>query len=243
MVAVPYACTMLLFVHSSRLTTAAHAIFLQSSAPLIILPAGMLLLGERASRRELLALPLFALGLVLLLLGGAEPSQVARNPELGNLVGLGLGVAWGGTILAIRWRASRMGVDGAQGTGTAGIAGVTLGNLLACAACLPFALPLHLEAGPGDGGSQAVLTLLYLGVIQIGVAYLCLGRGLGRVRAFEASLLLLIEPVLSPVWAAIFHGEIPPPTAILGGLIILMACTGLALGWNLPPPKSVQKGT
>src|SRR5690348_8412685 len=48
--ALVYAATLTLFVASTKLTTAANAIFLQSTAPLYIVVFGPWLLRERASR-------------------------------------------------------------------------------------------------------------------------------------------------------------------------------------------------
>jgi drug/metabolite transporter (DMT)-like permease len=62
-----------------------------------------------------------------------------------------------------------------------------------------------------------------LGVFQIALAYFFLIRGLENVRAFEASLLLLLEPVLNPVWAWLVHGERPGNWSLAGGAVILLA--------------------
>jgi drug/metabolite transporter (DMT)-like permease len=48
-------------------------------------------------------------------------------------------------------------------------------------------------------------------------------RAVPQVRAIEVSLLLLLEPVLNPLWAWLVHGETPGPYAVLGGAIILGA--------------------
>jgi DME family drug/metabolite transporter len=45
------------------------------------------------------------------------------------------------------------------------------------------------------------------------------------VPAFEASLLLLLEPVLNPIWAWLVHGERPGGWSLLGGAVILAATT------------------
>ena len=63
--------------------------------------------------------------------------------------------------------------------------------------------------------------VLFLGIFQIGVAYACLVRGIARVPALEASLILIAEPVLSPFWAWLVHGEAPTVWAMIGGVLIL----------------------
>ena len=67
--------------------------------------------------------------------------------------------------------------------------------------------------------------IVYLGVFQIAVAYVLVTSALRHIPALEASLILLIEPVLNPVWAWLFQGERPGPWALLGGAIILGATT------------------
>jgi len=57
-----YAATLTLFVLSTKLTTAANAIFLQSTAPLYLLLLGPLLLSEHFKRRDVIYLLAVALG-------------------------------------------------------------------------------------------------------------------------------------------------------------------------------------
>ena len=97
-------------------------------------------------------------------------------------------------MMGLRWLGA--------GSGGSAAGAVVLGNLMAFAVALPFALPL--AAGPADAA-----LLVYLGVFQIGIAYPLLLRALRHVSAIEASLLLFVEPVLSPVWAFLVHGERP----------------------------------
>ena len=111
-------------------------------------------------------------------------------------------------MMGLRWLGA--------GAGGAAAAAVVAGNLMAFAVALPFALPL--AAGPADAA-----ILVYLGVFQIGIAYPLLLRALRHLSAIEASLLLFVEPVLSPVWAFLVHGERPGAWAIAGGALILAA--------------------
>ena len=109
--------------------------------------------------------------------------------------------------------------DARQGGGDHGpvAAAAACGNLIVFLVCLPGALPL-------TGGRAADwLIIAYLGVFQLGLAYVFLSRAIARVPALEASLFLLAEPVLSPVWAWLAHGETPGPLAVAGGAVILTA--------------------
>ncbi|HVO20278.1 MAG TPA: DMT family transporter [Anaeromyxobacter sp.] len=195
-----YAFTVVLFTLANKLTTAANAIFIQDSAPLWVLILSPALLGERASRGELLAIPIYGLGLALFFLDELSPGQLA-----GNLLALAAGLSFGLCIVGLR----RAGEDAT--------AAIVWGNLLAAAVALPL-WPAGPSAGPGD-----LALLAFLGVFQLGLAYLWFARGIARVPALEASLLVLLEPVLNPVWTFLLTGERPGPWAIGGGAIVLAA--------------------
>lgn len=208
-VGLAYAATLVLFVLANKLTTAASAIYLQSTAPLYVLLLSPWLLRERIRPRDVVFMAALAFGLGLFFLGFDPVSRTAPNPALGNALSLVSGGTFALTIMGLR----------ALGRGgeSWGPAAALWGNLLAAAACLPMALPV------ASGRTVDWLLLGYLGVFQIGLAYLFLIRGLQRVRAFEASLLLLLEPVLNPVWAWLVHGERPGVWSLAGGGVILFA--------------------
>jgi drug/metabolite transporter (DMT)-like permease len=62
-----------------------------------------------------------------------------------------------------------------------------------------------------------------LGVFQIALAYVCLSGAIRRLPALEISLLLLLEPVLNPVWTWVIRGETPGAWTVLGGAVIVGA--------------------
>ena len=215
LVGIVQAGTFVTFVLANRLTTAASAVFLQAAAPFWLILLGPLLLGERSRRGDAPFLAVLFLGVLLLMLGTPGPSATAPDTFLGNVVGAVSGLMWALTLAGLRWA----GREAAKGARFTGASSTVCGNLIACAACMPLALPVHASV-PGDW-----LIVVYLGVAQVGLAYVFLTRGLGRLRAMEASLLLLLEPALSPFWAWLAHGERPGWVAVLGGAIILTATT------------------
>lgn len=222
-----YASTLVAYVLSNKLTTAANAIFLQSASPLYLLILAPLLLGESIRRRDLITMSVMAAGLVLCFGGGQAAQATAPDPSAGNLWGLLAGVAWAFTVLGLRWLAS--GDDARPGEA---LRAVVSGSVLAFVALLPAALPLETVAGAAPSLSDW-LWILYLGAVQIGLAYVLLSRGMAGVPAFEASLLLLAEPVLSPFWAYALHGEVPSRGTVAGGLLILVATVGRTwLDWR-----------
>ena len=198
--AVAYAATVVLFIIANKLTTSANAIFLQDTAPLYVLLLSPLLLRERPSRGELAAVPVFLLGLSLFFLDKLDPGQF-----WGNVIALGSGLAFSLCILGLR------------AVGEEGSSVLVWGNVIAGFSVLVPAL-----GGPSPTTLDLGL-LVFLGVFQLGLAYTLFQRGLRETPAVEASLLILLEPVLNPVWTFLFTGERPGPWALVGGTIILLA--------------------
>ena len=208
LVGVAYAATTLLYVQANKHTTAASAIFLQSTSPLFILLLAPLLLGEHATRRDIGQMTIMALGFGLFFLGIDQPSATAPNPTLGNVLAAICAVTWAFTVIGYRWLAAR---------GASVAAAAVSGNLTACIIALIMAQPL-VAGRPVD---WAVVG--FLGVCQLGIPYLFLARAVPQVRALEVGLFLLIEPVLNPIWAWLVHGETPGPATLAGGMLILGA--------------------
>jgi drug/metabolite transporter (DMT)-like permease len=218
-VAMAYAGTVVTFVFANKLTTAGSAIFLQATAPLHLAYLAPLLLGERPGRRGLwLTLWLFA-GMACFFVATDPVSATAPDPIRGNLVGAASGLFYAFTLLGLRW------LERSGGGASSGAAAVVCGNLLAFVVTLPAAWPYS------GGTTVDWLTVLYLGLFQLGLGYVLVTRALGSIDALSASLLLLIEPALNPLWAWLLHGEMPGKWAWVGGAIVLSG-TVLRARWE-----------
>lgn len=228
-VGLAYASTLVLFVLANKLTTAANAIFLQSTAPLYLLLLGPWLLGERIRRSDLLFITPIALGMTLFFVGAESAVATAPDPARGNPLAAASGLCYAFTLAGLRWLGKHAAAE------SRAMAAVVAGNLIAGVGCLPVALPVR-SAGTGD-----VAVILYLGVFQIGLAYLCVTRAMRQVPAFEASMLLLAEPALNPVWTWVAHGERPSHWAIAGGALIL-AATFANTWWQTRGCRSSDRG-
>ncbi len=215
------AATMILFVSATKLTTAANAIFLQSTAPLYVLVLGPLLLREPVRRTDVVFLVAFIAGLCTIFFGDAPAAATAPNPALGNVLAVASGVTWALTVVGFRWTARE---------GTALGATLLAGNVIVMFVGLPLALPV-VGATPTDWA-----IIVFLGVFQITAAYAFLMVGMRGVPALEASLLMLIEPALNPVWAWLVHGERVGAAALAGGVVVLATTAAKTLvDWRLYP--------
>ena len=215
--ALAYAATLVSFVVATKLTTAAAAIFLQSTAPIWVLLLSPLVVGEKIRPRDLPFVALAAAGLLLVFLGSRDPAATAPRPALGNALALAAGLFYGAMIMAMRRLAS------AADQPDRSLSAMVMGNLIAFVACLPWSLPL-----PSVTVHDAA-AVFYLGAIQIGLAYWLFTHGLRALSALEVSLLALLEPVLNPLWTWLVHGERSSALALAGGAVMLAAVAARSL--------------
>jgi drug/metabolite transporter (DMT)-like permease len=211
-----YAATLVLYVTANKLTTAANSIFLQATAPLYVLFLAPRFLGEPVRRGDPLLAAMLALGLICFFVQVDPALATAPHPLQGNLLAAASGITWAVALLGLR---SLAGSSRPESAGAA----VISGNLIAFAVCSPLAFPVS--------SSTALdwAVVLYLGLFQIGLAYAAMTRGIQRTPAFEAALLLLLEPVLNAVWAWLVHRERPGPASLAGCALILATSLATAL--------------
>lgn len=230
LVGATFAVTLILFVAANKLTTSANTIFLQSTAPLWIALSAPFLLRERVSRLDVIFMAVLGSGLALVFVDAPDPVKTAPQPMLGNVLAVISGIGWAGTIMGLRWLGSREGTDSAA-------AATVAGNLIAFLVCLPMAI------GPAaDATGEDWLLILYLGIVQIGLAYVCITKAVPFLLALEVSLLLYVEPVLNPVWSWLVHGETVGTLTLLGGFMILGATATKAWLDNRAGPMVMKPG-
>jgi len=125
----------------------------------------------------------------------------------GGMVGNGLailsGVAFAGMLVFLRRQKEGF-----------PLGSVFMGNVLTAVVCLPWVRDWQVSAG-------GWLALGMLGVFQLGLSYVLYCRAIRRVRALEAILIPMIEPILNPLWVFLFLGERPGPWALVGGAVVL----------------------
>ncbi|MEN3202912.1 MAG: DMT family transporter [Atribacterota bacterium] len=197
---IAYAATVILFVLANKLTTASNAILLQYGAPVYVALLSQWLLGEAPSRFDWISVGMVLGGMVLFFLDRLSPGNM-----LGNFVAIGSGIAFAFLIVLLRMQKD-----------TEPLQSVFVGNLFAAFAGLPFFFTTALDR-------QGWIGLLLLGTVQIGLSYLLYAQAIRKVKALEASLIPMIEPVLNPLWVFLALGESPGRFALFGGGVILFA--------------------
>jgi drug/metabolite transporter (DMT)-like permease len=99
-------------------------------------------------------------------------------------------------------------------------------NIVWCVALLPWV------GSQLDLSLREIAILSVMGTVQLGVPYYLFSKGLERISLQEASLIVLVEPVLNPIWVALAFGEVPSRPTLIGGGIILLSL-GFRYLWPL----------
>src|SRR5438874_5864710 len=199
-----YAALLILFVLATKLTTAANAIFLQYTAPVYVLILEPLFYKEKFRARDFITVAACMAGMSLFFVGNLRPQDIN-----GNLLALASGVCFALFFLLLRHSKARN-VNRASSA--------IYGNLLVVLICAPAFFGAWQR---GIGASDFAL-IAYLGVVQIGFAYLLFTLAMARgVRSLDAGIIGYVEPVLNPIWVFLFIGERPSGWAIVGGGIII----------------------
>src|SRR5437773_9370840 len=197
---ISYAACLTTFVVATKWTTAANAIFLQYAGAIWVLLLSPLVVHEPMRARDAVAIGIALGGMALFFVGRFESRGMA-----GNAMALLSSFFFAALILSLRREHG------------AAQAAVTWGNVVCAAAMLPF-VARDLALTP-----RSFAVLAFLGLFQIGVAYVLFVRGLAHVTATQASLTGMLEPVANPIWVFLFLGERPSVYAVAGGAVVLGA--------------------
>jgi drug/metabolite transporter (DMT)-like permease len=220
-----YALMVICFVVATKLTTAADAIFIQYTSPVYVALLSWPLLRERVTWRDGVACVGVLVGMVLFFREGL--SQAA---QIGNAVAVVSSFGAAGLPLALRAQQRRFGLAGAwPQAAIAPLLVIAVGDVLAVLLCSPAMV----AAGWPAARTLGVLALLGMG--QIGLPYVLYSIAVQRLTAMEGSLLPTLEPILNPVWVALFTGEVPGLLAILGGICVLGSVLFRAIGSSPEP--------
>lgn len=199
--------TQFLFVTSTKLTTAANSIFLQYTAPIYVVVLAFLLLREKPFRSDLIAMGIIFLGMILFF-----GDQLSPDGFYGNILAVLSGVT--SAIMMVSFRAQKNSSPEDS-------------VLIASFVIAIFGFPSVLKES-WTLSSWSVLA--YLGIFQIGVAFIFFTKGIKHIPALEANLIGTLEPILNPVWVFLFLGERMGKSALLGGLVVLVGVIVSAVG-------------
>lgn len=205
--------TVTFFVMANKMTAAANAIALQYSAPVFIILFMWLFFRNRPGKWDLLACAAVAVGILLFFVDSLGSGGMA-----GNLVALLSGVCYALVCMLNVF------------PGGDPMSSVFLGHLMSAVIGLPSLMQ------ETDFSGTSLGCILVLGVVQLGLGYLLFTKGLESTQPISASLISTIEPILNPIWVAIFYGESITGLAIAGAAVVI--CTVAV--YNILKTKQAQ---
>ncbi|MDP7277517.1 MAG: EamA family transporter [Planctomycetaceae bacterium] len=208
-----FAAMNVLFLTAMTMTTAAAAVFLQYTAIPWTFLLGLLVLKESWHRGSLVTVGLAVAGIACIVTGSG-----GNQTAWGNLLAVASGLTFAGVIVSLRRLRDESPVFL-----------ILVNQSASCLVLLPW-LYLH----PPVLSIQQWLLLAAFGVFQMSIPYLLFARGLKSARAQDASLIALLEPVLTPVWVWLVGWETAAAWTWLGGGLILSGLVLRYTVWSAP---------
>jgi len=208
----------LLFVAAYRLPGGVAAV-IGATQPLLVAGLAARLIGERLTRRRLLALVGGLAGVALLVLRAqARLDAVGVTAAVGGALAMATGV-----VLAKRWGrpAPLLAVTGWQ---------LVAGGLLLA----PLALAV--EGPPPTVSAGNLAGFAYLSLVGTAVAYALWFRGIGALPVTDVTILGLLSPLVATLLGWMVLGQTLTAGQVLGSLIVL-AALGITQTTKRGPPS------
>jgi len=193
--------TMVLFSVANKTTTAANAIVLQYTDPIWIMLLSAAIFHQHFRKADVLVVALTFGGIALFFADGLG----AGNTN-GNLIALASGLTFALYYISL-----------GECSADERMSAVLVGHALTFLVGLPFLLFTNPEIT-----GKSILYICILGIFQLGIPYVLLAHGSGWCPPLVCSLLGALEPLLNPVWVAVFDGERPGILALIGGVIVIV---------------------
>lgn len=200
----------LCFVIANKLTTAANAIVLQFTSPVFILILAALFLHKKCRKGDLITVCVTLAGISLFFFDQLTPGGI-----LGNCFGIMAGLMVACAYLAV-----------GEVDEETRMTSIFLGQIFTAIIGLPA---MFFTDTPIT--TPAVLSILALGIFQLGIPYVLFGLAMKNGSALACNLIGAIEPLLNPVWVFLFNGEAPGFYALIGAFIVVIAITSWCV-WN-----------
>jgi len=227
LVGIGFATASTCFIIAISYTTVANVVLIQAGVPLFAALMAWIIYRESISFTTWIAIVAVIIGVAIMVMGGPFIAQAddmlgfglvddatiaATNPGIdmryawfGNLLALTIAIVFAMvTVVTRRFKNVRQ------------TPGASIG-------CFAAALVASTQAGSIQVTGSELAILMAFGALNLGLGMAFFVTGARMVPAAFAALLGTAETMLSPVWVAIFHDEVPGVETVIGGAILLAA--------------------
>ena len=209
--AISYSVMVICFVFANKITTSGNVILIQYAAPIYVALFSFSFLGEKANIADWVSILIIFVGLSSFFYEDLSYFQL-----WGNILSILSGIGFAGLTLCMRKEKKANPVDC-----------VLMGNMLTFLVCIPFYKNgVTLDIKPW-------VSIIFLGVIQLGLSYIFFSIAIKYVKALDAIIYPVIEPLVNPILNLLFLGELMSNTAVYGGALVIIGVVGRGLYQNL----------
>lgn len=214
MTAVFLAATFLCFVTANKMTTSANAILLQYTSPVFVLLFSAIFLKQKFRFTDIATTACTMGGILIFFLDSADGGKM-----IGNLLGVAAGLFIAAMLISV-----------GSCRGAERMSGILFGQLLTAVIGIPFCFFTDFSLS-----LQSVGAIVILGVFQLGIPYILLALSSAHCPPLAMVVISALEPILNPVWVALFGGVIPGTRSLIGGAVVLISVTVQCLLQNRKP--------
>jgi len=207
--------TTLSFICANKYTTSANAIVLQYTMPIYIILYESLIRKNKPKALDIMAVTATFIGIAVFFI-----DSIGSGGMLGNIFALISGLAYSVLFL----------ISSNKNSNPLEIN--FLGNSL-YVVLIPF---IFFDANFAIT-LPSVASILFLGIFQLGMGYICFSKGIQKTTAVSAAIIATLEPILNPVWALMLIKEKPSVLSVCAGIFVILVITL----YNVLKEKNVKK--
>lgn len=206
----------LTFICANKLTTSANAIVLQYTMPIYIILYNCIIKKNKPDILDIAAVICTIAGILVFFIDSLEAGSM-----IGNLLAL-----LSGFVYAVYFIVSAEGKSDPIDINY-------MGNLLYI-----LIIPFIFFDESFAITLPSVASILFLGIIQLGMGYIFFSKGIKSTTAVSASIIATLEPVLNPVWAFMIINEQPSALSVCAGIFVILT---ISLYNVLKAKKAIKK--
>ena len=192
----------------THLSTAANGALVTSATPAFVLIFALIILKEKITKRQLLALSIASLGVIAVI----DPRSAKLDSTFfwGNISLVAAALTWALYSVLVRK--------------TTRDTNVLVLSLVALLGGLPTSITAGIyeisHQGLGEITPAVIFGVLFIGIISTGLAMYLWNTAFALLNASLASLTFFAQPVVGTILGAVFLGEIITPLFLSGGILI-----------------------